>query len=195
MIDCLRLLYETQRGGVHAVAETGGLGAVVEDVAEVRVTFCARDGGADHTERNVANLSNIFPGDRLPEARPSGAGIEFGAGVEERIVAADAAVDAFVVEVPVLPGKGHLGVGAACDVECVFGKLFAPIVFGLHDFGDADLFEALAVVGEEDDGDIFRLSRRDGRSLKDCGLSPLPEREARESGCGCCEECTALQIG
>jgi hypothetical protein len=34
--------------GIHAVAQACGAGAVVEDVAEVRVAKAAGNGGADH---------------------------------------------------------------------------------------------------------------------------------------------------
>src|ERR1700679_168164 len=41
-------LCEFECDGVHAVAEACGLGAVVEDMAEVGVTEAAVDGGAQH---------------------------------------------------------------------------------------------------------------------------------------------------
>ena len=97
------LLHEAERGGVHAVAEPGGFGAVVEEVSEVRVAFGAGDCGADHTKSRVADFGYVLFDDGSPVAGPSGARVEFGGGVEKGVVAADAAVNAFVVKIPVFP--------------------------------------------------------------------------------------------
>ena len=51
--------------------------AVVEHMAEMRVAFSACNGRALHAETGVANLGDVLFCDRLPEAGPSGAGLEF----------------------------------------------------------------------------------------------------------------------
>ena len=50
-----------------------------------------------HAVARVLDVDDVLLGDRLPEARPAGAGIEFRVGSEERGVAADAAEDAGLV--------------------------------------------------------------------------------------------------
>ena len=70
-VFCSRLFYEAEAGGVHAVTQAGGLGTVVEDVAEVGVAFGAGDGDAGHSKSRVADLGDVFFGDGLPEAHRS----------------------------------------------------------------------------------------------------------------------------
>src|ERR1700722_8217729 len=108
------------------------------------VTFGAGDCGADHPESCVADFGYVFGGNRRPETRPSRARFELGGGIEERVVAADAAVDALVVQVPTFSRKGDFGVGIAGNVEDTGRKLLAPLAFGLDDLRDAGLFQALA---------------------------------------------------
>src|SRR5438270_13743408 len=80
-------LHEAQRRGVHAVAQSCGVWAVVEDVAQMRITLGAGYCGAYETESCVANFCNVFFCDHLPEAGPSRTGFEFCGGVEKCIVA------------------------------------------------------------------------------------------------------------
>ena len=63
---------------VQAIALTGGPRAVVEHVSEVRVAAFARHRGALQAEAVVAALHDVQTRYRLPEARPAGAGVEFG---------------------------------------------------------------------------------------------------------------------
>ena len=80
---------------------------IVEHVTDVGVAQLARDGGALHAEAHVDLFIDIVLVDRLPEARPAGVRFEFRLGVEECRVAADAAIDSFVVQVPVSPVNGR----------------------------------------------------------------------------------------
>src|SRR5579864_8114647 len=106
-----------------------GFRSVVEDVAEVRVALGASDCGPKHAEHGVPNLAHVFGGNGSPEAGPAGSGIKLGVGAEKRIVAADAAINSFFVQVPILAGECHLGVGVAGDFESATGKLLAPLLF------------------------------------------------------------------
>src|ERR1700687_2559943 len=90
---------EAQGYGVHAIAQAGGRGAVVEYVTQVGIAETARDGGADHAEAGIAGFQNIFFGDGLPETGPAGAGFKLCRGIEERGVAADAAENAGRVDI------------------------------------------------------------------------------------------------
>src|SRR5271166_6329142 len=149
----------------------------------MRVAFGAGDSGANHAESCVADFSNVLLGDRLIEAGPARARLEFRGGVEQSIVAADTPEETFVVQVPILPRKGHLGISVARDVIGVRRELLAPFIRRFDHLGDADSFEALAGIGEDDYGDFFRLAGS-GSDLENTGLLPLPEREAGHYRCG-----------
>src|SRR5688500_7327706 len=88
---------EVEAGRVHAVAQAGGLGAVLEHVAQVRMATGAPHLGADHSVAGVADELDLVVGDWLPEARPAAARVVLGAGCEERLAAGDAAVGALVL--------------------------------------------------------------------------------------------------
>src|SRR5579871_5987716 len=68
---------EHQREAVHAVAQAGRLGAVIEDVAEMAAATAAVHLGTDHAEGTVLRFANRVL-ERLIEARPAGAAFEFG---------------------------------------------------------------------------------------------------------------------
>src|SRR6266481_1506519 len=101
---------KSQGCGIHAVAQACGLRAVREDVAQVRITERAFHFRAHGAVAEVFPLANIFFCDGRPETRPARAGIEFRAGIEERIAAADAAVESrgvlIVKRSRVLPLRG-----------------------------------------------------------------------------------------
>ena len=84
-------------------------------MSEVRSATGARN---FHSEdrRGRAAFVNRFFADRLPETRPAGAGFKFGARVEQRAVAADAAIDATGMQVPGRTGKCDLGSLSAGNV-------------------------------------------------------------------------------
>jgi hypothetical protein len=147
---------EAQSDGVHAVAKTGGPRAVCENVAEMRVAEAARDFRAYHAEAAICGFANIFLRDGFPETGPAGAGFEFGAGVEECVVAADAAEDSLLVIVGIFVGVRRFGSGMTRDRESVWRKLLFPIGFGFDDAIDSDGADAFAVVRELNDGDGFR---------------------------------------
>ena len=58
--------------------------------------------GSHHAQRHIGNFMDILFGDWLPKARPAGAGFELCVRIEESRVAADAAVQPLIVQVPVL---------------------------------------------------------------------------------------------
>src|SRR5215218_4503691 len=85
---------ELERDSVHAVAETCGLGAVVEDVADVRVAARAEDFRTNLWKTPVLLLAHVALRDRRPEARPARLRVVLRLRAEEREVAADAQVRA-----------------------------------------------------------------------------------------------------
>ena len=72
---------ELQRHAVHAIAQARGLGAVVEDMAQMAAAAAAMHFGADHHLAGVG-LGEHGAGQRLPEAGPAGAAVVFGVGRE-----------------------------------------------------------------------------------------------------------------
>src|SRR5256714_615523 len=74
---------EVQRGRVDAVALTSRTGPVVEDVAEVPSAVAADDLGAVHEVAVVGPQLDRLGDGRLGEARPAGARVELGVGVEQ----------------------------------------------------------------------------------------------------------------
>src|SRR6202167_2992869 len=104
----------------------------------MRVAEAAGNGGADHAQADIGVFSDIFFGYRRPEAWPAGARVEFGAGVEERGVAADAAENSFGVIIGIFVGVGALGPGVARNFERIGRELFAPLFVCLDDLGGGD---------------------------------------------------------
>src|SRR5579862_1562477 len=85
-----------QREAVHAVAQSGRLRAVIEDVAEMAAATAAMNFGAQHAEGAVLRLADRVL-QRLIEARPAGAALILGLGREQRQVAARAGEDALAM--------------------------------------------------------------------------------------------------
>src|ERR1700732_5164208 len=92
---CARNKAKRQR--VHAVAQTGRLGAVVKEVSEMSVAKDASHFVAAHSKTQINFSSNVFFGNGRPETRPARAGVEFRLGTEERVAAANTAVKAWLV--------------------------------------------------------------------------------------------------
>src|SRR5215813_2998837 len=111
-------LGETHRRGIHAVAETGWARTIVEDVSKVSVAAPARNRSTLHPKAEVDGLVDVFFRDWLVETGPTGAGFEFRRGVEQRRITADAAENAFVVDVQQIAGECAFGAGVARDFEC-----------------------------------------------------------------------------
>ena len=124
---------EAQSGFVDAIAESGGRRAVVEHVAQVGVAQAAQDFGAVHEEAVVGLGVDVFGGDGRGVAGPAGAGIELGGGAEERVAAADAAVESGGFRLIVGAGEGRVGGAAARGPILLRGELAAPVAVGMRD--------------------------------------------------------------
>src|SRR6185312_212286 len=85
---------ERQRCRVEAVAQAGRRRPILEDMAEMGFAAAAQDFGAGHEEAAVGFGCHALGADRRREARPARARIEFRAGIEQFLAAADAGVDA-----------------------------------------------------------------------------------------------------
>src|SRR5215211_474503 len=124
-------LVQVQRTGIEAVALAGGLGAVVEDVAQVAAAAGADDLRALHEEASVGSQLHRVRLGRLPERGPAGAGVELCVGAEQLLAAGAAAVDAVLVVVPVGACERALGALLAEHVVLVGRELLAPLFLGL----------------------------------------------------------------
>ena len=123
------LRIEGDRRGVDAVAQPRRRRAVVEDVPEMGTAaaaghFRAHPKPGQPCQRAVFVLGDhgalhVLPlgVDRGVEARPAAAALEFLARREERLAAADAAVGAGRLRVPVLAREGPLGPLLPRDLE------------------------------------------------------------------------------
>src|SRR5438045_2590683 len=93
-------LIESQCRRVHAVAQSGGLGAVREDVAQMAFAAGTEHLGAPHAVTVVGYLFHRALGEGLIEAGPAGAGLKLRLGAEQLLSTARAAVDAVLMVVP-----------------------------------------------------------------------------------------------
>src|SRR5258708_32508236 len=125
-------------------------------MAQVGITQSASHGRARHAESAVLDVLNVLLGYRLPETRPAGAGFKLGIGTEKRVAAADAAVETFVMRVPVFAGKSHLCIFMARDVKGIGRELLFPFAVTLDDLGLVDHAFAFAGVGKLHNSYIFR---------------------------------------
>ena len=96
--------------GVHAIAQAGGRGAVVEDVAEVAVAEAAADGGADHAMRVPSVVLTMFSSAmgavKLGQPVPDSNLVSLVKSARSQPTAAE---EAGAVLVPGVAGEGALG--------------------------------------------------------------------------------------
>jgi hypothetical protein len=74
----LSRLYEPHCSGVHAVAQSGWTGTVIEDVAQMRIALATGNCRALHAKGHVLYFKDVLLGNGLPEAWPSRTGFELG---------------------------------------------------------------------------------------------------------------------
>ena len=99
-------------------------------MAKVTTARPAHNLGAVHEEAVVLVECHGVRDRGRGEARPSGAGIEFGTEVEEQRTAPRTVIRAIVVHVPVLAGESTLGPLLAKNVELLRRQLLAPLLLG-----------------------------------------------------------------
>src|SRR5579884_669904 len=87
----LFLLFQIQRGGVDAVAQSGRTRTVREDMPKMRLADGAHHLRPPHPMGKIFLGLNPLGRDRLPKARPAAPRLVFGFGSEELIAAGDAA--------------------------------------------------------------------------------------------------------
>src|SRR6185369_18053000 len=100
---------------------------------EVRVAARAEDLGTRHEPAAIVLLGDRLLGDRLPVARPAGAGVELRLGPEQGLPAADAFVRSGIFRIPVLAGESALGAVLARHLVLLRRELRLPLRIRLHD--------------------------------------------------------------
>ena len=100
---------ETKGGGIDAVGQTARAGAVVEKVAEMRITFRATQFGAFHSQSAVRFFDNIFFRDWFGETGPAAAAVELIQGSKKRFTGDDIDVNPGRVIVPISVIEWRLG--------------------------------------------------------------------------------------
>src|ERR1039457_2301992 len=121
------LFVEVEGGGVDAVAQAGGLGAVGEDMAEVASAAGTGDLGAHHAVAAVFDLLDVLPVQGIGEAGPAASGVELGIGGEELEAAGGAEIDAGGAGFGVLSGEWPLGTLLAQDAVLLGSERTAPL--------------------------------------------------------------------
>jgi hypothetical protein len=129
--ESLFLFVQLQRGGIDTVTKIRRLWTVVEDMAQMSIAFAAENLGAAHKKAVVFFRGNILFGHGRRETRPTGSRVKFGIRAKEFITAAAATVNAFLVVIPVLPGKCGLCALLPSDVELFVRQIFLPFGFAL----------------------------------------------------------------
>ena len=126
---------EAEGGGVDAEPLASGSGTVWKQVSEVGIAF----GGADFDAFHAVGIIFFFDDDVLfngaGEAGPSGAGIKFVFGTEERLAGDNGDVNALAVVVPIFVFEGRFRSALGGDVvleRCEHGFL----IFGKSDAGE-----------------------------------------------------------
>ena len=117
---------------------------------------------------------DIFFGDWLEEAWPTGAGIEFGLGCEEREAATNAGVDAGLVVVVKRAAERWLSAFAASDAILLCGQLLFPFFVGFDHLWNGGDGADVAFVVEKSYLDhslfiCFGVGRISGKTLHGTG--------------------------
>src|SRR5580700_3225490 len=110
-------------------------------MAEVRVALPAQHLHASHPVRGVCLYPDVLRRYRRPKARPPGAGIELGIGLEQGRAAADALVSTVLMIVPMLPGERRLGAFAPRHRILLRRQLLTPLFICLLDFRHVLLYQ------------------------------------------------------
>src|SRR5215468_3584502 len=123
---------EHQREAVHAIAQTGRLRAIVEDVAEMAAAAAAMHFRApDAVGAVFRRADGVF--ERLVEARPPRTAFELGLGREQRQIAAGAGKNAFAVLLQQWARARPLGALSAQDLILLRRELGPPFRVRLLD--------------------------------------------------------------
>src|SRR5713226_4268549 len=100
----------------------------------MRVAAGAARLGPNHAVAGIFVLHDVFFIRGSVEARPAGARIKLGSGIEQRRSAADAAIRARIFRLPILSGEGRLGASLPRDAVLLGSQFLLPLGFTLRYF-------------------------------------------------------------
>src|SRR5258708_8899971 len=123
---------ECESDAVHAIAQAGRFGAVVEDVTQMAATAAAVNCGSHHAEGRVPDRPDS-PLDRRPEAWPAGSAVVLRGRGEQVEVTARASEVASPLLVQQRAGEGALGPALAQHCKLVGRQALAPLGVGMRD--------------------------------------------------------------
>jgi hypothetical protein len=104
----LALRLKPNRRRIHTIPQPRRPRAIREDVSQMRTTFVANDLLADHYVGRVGRRVDHLFVRRVKEAGPAAARIELFFRREKRLAAADAAIHALLMMVPIFAAKRGL---------------------------------------------------------------------------------------
>src|SRR5712672_1086793 len=123
---------ECESGAVHAIAQAGRFGAVIEDVTQMAATAAAVNCGSHHAEARVPDRPDS-PLDRRPEAWPAGSAVEFrGRGKQVEVTSRAGKVTSPLL-VQQRAGEGALGPALAQHRKLVGRQELAPLGVRMRD--------------------------------------------------------------
>src|SRR5205823_1563902 len=105
----LLLGIQFEGGGIDAVAQAGGLRSVLEDVSEMSAARTAHHFRPLHAVAAILFGLDVLFGQRLVETWPACTRFIFRAGIEHRITASDAGVDAGFFRLVIFACERRLG--------------------------------------------------------------------------------------
>lgn len=94
----------------------------------MRTAFAAQHFGALHAVTMVSFGGHVLRRDRRREAGPAATGVEFRVRAEQRFAAADTAIAALFLMIPILPAEGTFGVFQAADAVLLGRECSTPFV-------------------------------------------------------------------
>src|SRR5437016_5921823 len=112
------------------------------------ITTLAGDGGSQHPVAAVFFHGKVFGGNGRGEAGPASSGVKLGIGNKKSSIAANTAIEASVVKVPILAGTGPLRAGMPRDFIGFRSKLLPPFFFRLNDLGDTLRRKPVSSIGK-----------------------------------------------
>lgn len=123
--------FEIQRDRVHAEAFVGRGRAIIENMAEMRITSGTFHFGTVHPVGVVSLVEDAVFAHRLKKTWPAAAAGKLGIRAEEPVAAYGAEISSFGFAVPILAGKSALGTLLPGYVVQVSGQ--NPLPLGIAD--------------------------------------------------------------
>src|SRR5579872_2012181 len=179
--------HEVQRSRVHAIAQMRWRRTVGKYVPQMGVTARAKHLFAVHPEAAVHVNGHVLFGDRLPKARPSGAGFEFRLGIEQNRTAADTFVEAVFMVIEILAGEGPFRALVASHFKLLRSQLLPPHgvrFFYLFHFHDSFLSARGVKLGDAQQSRLMLTSGQGQSSHRDAAEEPQESSTVTVKGAG-----------